>query len=189
MMLIRIVPHTPGYDMRTFECPSCKHSESAVVHFMYSLLCRSGGCWRRSPPAPAQPRPLAGRSERPFGRSKPADASALAAGTLRSVRLAQPRARSTVFRVNEDDACIFERALYGFDRGCPHRTPALEVPHHTGRHSGRTGETTLAPSKSLPREKTLNRENRSHGTVAAPAERPQCCSATKTARPPRSQRP
>jgi transposase-like protein len=34
LMLIRIAPHTPGYDMRTFECPSCKYSESAVVHFM-----------------------------------------------------------------------------------------------------------------------------------------------------------
>jgi hypothetical protein len=33
MMLARIEPHTPGYDMRTFECPACDHSESAVVHF------------------------------------------------------------------------------------------------------------------------------------------------------------
>jgi hypothetical protein len=32
-MLARIEPHTPGYDMRTFECPACGHSESAVVHF------------------------------------------------------------------------------------------------------------------------------------------------------------
>jgi transposase-like protein len=33
MMLARIEPHTPGCDMRTFECPSCNHSESEVVHF------------------------------------------------------------------------------------------------------------------------------------------------------------
>jgi hypothetical protein len=33
MMLARIAPHTPGYDMRPFECPACGHSESAVVHF------------------------------------------------------------------------------------------------------------------------------------------------------------
>jgi hypothetical protein len=33
MMLARIEPHTPGYDMRTFECPTCHYSESAVVHF------------------------------------------------------------------------------------------------------------------------------------------------------------
>jgi hypothetical protein len=31
--LARIAPHTPGYEMRTFECPACDHSESAVVHF------------------------------------------------------------------------------------------------------------------------------------------------------------
>jgi hypothetical protein len=33
MMLARIEPHTPGYDMRTFECPACDHSQSTVVHF------------------------------------------------------------------------------------------------------------------------------------------------------------
>jgi hypothetical protein len=33
MVLARIAPHTPGYDMRTFECPSCNYSESSVVHF------------------------------------------------------------------------------------------------------------------------------------------------------------
>jgi endogenous inhibitor of DNA gyrase (YacG/DUF329 family) len=33
MVLARIAPHTPGYDMRTFECPACDHSESSVVHF------------------------------------------------------------------------------------------------------------------------------------------------------------
>ena len=34
MVLVRIEPHTPGYDMRNFECSTCDHSESAVVHFM-----------------------------------------------------------------------------------------------------------------------------------------------------------
>jgi hypothetical protein len=34
VMLTHVEPHTPGYDLRTFECPVCKHSESAVVHFM-----------------------------------------------------------------------------------------------------------------------------------------------------------
>jgi hypothetical protein len=33
MVLTRIEPHTTGYDMRTFECPSCDHSEGAVLHF------------------------------------------------------------------------------------------------------------------------------------------------------------
>jgi hypothetical protein len=33
MMIARIEPHTDGYDMRTFECPSCDHSESVVVKF------------------------------------------------------------------------------------------------------------------------------------------------------------
>jgi transcription elongation factor Elf1 len=33
MVLARIAPHTAGYDMRTFECPACDHSESSVVHF------------------------------------------------------------------------------------------------------------------------------------------------------------
>jgi predicted RNA-binding Zn-ribbon protein involved in translation (DUF1610 family) len=33
MIIARIEPHTPGYDMRTFECPACDHLESAVVHF------------------------------------------------------------------------------------------------------------------------------------------------------------
>jgi hypothetical protein len=33
MVLARIAPHTPGYDIRTFDCPACDHSESSVVHF------------------------------------------------------------------------------------------------------------------------------------------------------------
>jgi hypothetical protein len=33
MVLARIAPHTPGYDMRTFERPACDHSESSVAHF------------------------------------------------------------------------------------------------------------------------------------------------------------
>jgi hypothetical protein len=32
-MLARIEPDSPGYDMRTFECPACGLSESLVVHF------------------------------------------------------------------------------------------------------------------------------------------------------------
>jgi hypothetical protein len=34
MVLTRIEPDSPGYDMRTFECPNCDHSESKVMHFM-----------------------------------------------------------------------------------------------------------------------------------------------------------
>jgi hypothetical protein len=34
MTLTRVEPHMPGYDMRTFECPTCNHSESEVVHFV-----------------------------------------------------------------------------------------------------------------------------------------------------------
>jgi hypothetical protein len=33
MVLARIAPHTPGYDIRTFDCPACDHSESSLVHF------------------------------------------------------------------------------------------------------------------------------------------------------------
>jgi hypothetical protein len=31
MLLARTVAHTPGYQMRTFECPSCNGSESEVA--------------------------------------------------------------------------------------------------------------------------------------------------------------
>ncbi len=34
MMLARIESDTPGYDRRTFECPTCDYWESAVVRFM-----------------------------------------------------------------------------------------------------------------------------------------------------------
>jgi hypothetical protein len=33
MTLARVEPHTPGYTMRTFECPSCDCSQSDVVAF------------------------------------------------------------------------------------------------------------------------------------------------------------
>ena len=33
MVVVRIEPHTPGQQMRTFECPSCHRSESEVVAF------------------------------------------------------------------------------------------------------------------------------------------------------------
>jgi hypothetical protein len=32
-MLTRIVPESPGYDRRTFECPKCEHSESMVFKY------------------------------------------------------------------------------------------------------------------------------------------------------------
>jgi hypothetical protein len=31
MYLARIEPDHPGFDLRTFECPSCKHPESILV--------------------------------------------------------------------------------------------------------------------------------------------------------------
>jgi predicted RNA-binding Zn-ribbon protein involved in translation (DUF1610 family) len=31
MMLARIMPEAPGEERRTFECPMCEHSESALV--------------------------------------------------------------------------------------------------------------------------------------------------------------
>jgi hypothetical protein len=31
MDLSRIEPDEPGFDLRTFECPKCQHSESFVV--------------------------------------------------------------------------------------------------------------------------------------------------------------
>ena len=33
MVLTRIVPHAPGRDLRSFECPRCEHSEIEVVKF------------------------------------------------------------------------------------------------------------------------------------------------------------
>ena len=42
MVLARIEPHTPGYDMRTSERPACGRSESAVVHFGGLLRYLSG---------------------------------------------------------------------------------------------------------------------------------------------------
>jgi DNA-directed RNA polymerase subunit M/transcription elongation factor TFIIS len=33
MHLARIEPEKPGYDLRTFECPRCQHSETVVVQF------------------------------------------------------------------------------------------------------------------------------------------------------------
>jgi hypothetical protein len=33
MMLARIDPEKPGYDKRTFECPSCEASVSKVVKY------------------------------------------------------------------------------------------------------------------------------------------------------------
>jgi hypothetical protein len=52
-----------------------------------------------------------------------------AAREAKSLRLAQPRTRSAVLRVNEDDAGIFERALNCFDGACLQRIPALEPLH------------------------------------------------------------
>jgi transcription elongation factor Elf1 len=31
MLLARIEPEKPGYELRTFECPTCEHSMSVVV--------------------------------------------------------------------------------------------------------------------------------------------------------------
>jgi hypothetical protein len=33
MYLAQIEPSHPGFDLRTFECPKCRHSESVVVEF------------------------------------------------------------------------------------------------------------------------------------------------------------
>jgi hypothetical protein len=33
MMLARIVPQGEGNDLRTFECPTCEHSESVLEKF------------------------------------------------------------------------------------------------------------------------------------------------------------
>jgi len=34
MMLTRIDPERAGYEMRSFECPTCDHSESVTVRFL-----------------------------------------------------------------------------------------------------------------------------------------------------------
>ena len=31
MYLAHMEPNQPGFDLRTFECPSCEHSESIVI--------------------------------------------------------------------------------------------------------------------------------------------------------------
>ena len=33
MWLARVSPHTPGYDSRTFECPTCRHEETMIVKY------------------------------------------------------------------------------------------------------------------------------------------------------------
>ena len=33
MMLASIEPHAPGVDLRTFECDTCDHAETALVIF------------------------------------------------------------------------------------------------------------------------------------------------------------
>jgi DNA polymerase III alpha subunit (gram-positive type) len=33
MDLARIEPEKPGFDLRTFECPTCQHVETVVVKF------------------------------------------------------------------------------------------------------------------------------------------------------------
>jgi hypothetical protein len=83
----------------------------------------------------------------------------------------QLHAWSAVVRVNQDDAGLFERALNRFEEALPHLAPALEPPHRRGRHSGHAGEVGRAPSKSLPREPTLHRDNCSHGAKRAAAPR------------------
>src|SRR5208282_6517626 len=62
----------------------------------------------------------------------------------------------------EDDAGLFERALYCFDGAWPHRVPALKTLYRVIRHSGRAAEVRRAPAESRPREETLNPKNRSH---------------------------
>ena len=32
MLLARIVPDSPGHELRTFECPMCEHSEDVVAN-------------------------------------------------------------------------------------------------------------------------------------------------------------
>jgi hypothetical protein len=36
MYLAQIEPSQPGFDLRTFGCPRCKHSESVLVKFRTS---------------------------------------------------------------------------------------------------------------------------------------------------------
>jgi hypothetical protein len=71
-------------------------------------------------------------------------------GTL-CLPLAQPRARSAVVRINEDDSGLFERPLHRFEGAWPHRVPALETRHRLRRHLGRTGEVPEVPAQRRPR--------------------------------------
>jgi hypothetical protein len=57
-------------------------------------------------------RPCASYRRLRYTRSRPLNLS-----------LAQPRTRSAVVRINEDDAGLFEGALYCFDGAWPHRVP------------------------------------------------------------------
>jgi hypothetical protein len=93
--------------------------------------------------------------------------------------LAQPRARSAVFGVDEDNAGLFERALYCLDGAWPHRVPALKALYRVIRYFGRAAELRHAPAESRPREETLNPKNWSHHIRASNcAPLPACHSPT-----------
>jgi len=42
MWLARIEPDKPDHDLRTFECPTCEHTETKDVKFTYRALAPNG---------------------------------------------------------------------------------------------------------------------------------------------------
>jgi transposase-like protein len=43
MSLVRIFPDKPGYDQRTYECPSCQHEVTEVIQFRERRLAATRG--------------------------------------------------------------------------------------------------------------------------------------------------
>jgi len=119
----------------------------------------------------------------PCWEHSPGPGSAIVGIGATNARFAQPRAGSAVVRIDEDDAGLFERALYCFDGAWSRTVPALKTLYRVIRHFGRAGEARHVPAESGPREEALNPKNWSHQKRdPAPSSRATVPFTTKAAR-------
>jgi hypothetical protein len=137
MMLARIEPHTPGYDMRTFECAACDHSESAVVHF--------GGIGNHDAHGPASV--AAGHSARPLSERCQS----------RGPRIVRARRRNDARRGLRDGASPIVPARY---RECASRNQDHELGQHQDnyhrRHDDHRRNPRPRPPRRRPRPRSAN---------------------------------